>query len=136
MMQTLWPDLRYGARMLLKKPGFTLIAVITLALGIGANTAAFSLLNAFLFRPLPVEKPERLIGYYIGKEEGNGLSYPYYRDVRDRNHVFSGFVAYRFVTANLSGAGRNEHIWGYLASGNYFDTLGVKAAMGRAFTEA
>jgi len=137
-MNTIWQDLRYGARMLLKRPGFTLIAAITLSLGIGANTAAFSLLNAFLFRPLPCSSPERLAGYYIGKEEGNGLSYPYYRDVRDRNDVFSGFLAFRFATANLSGGagGRNEYLWGYLVSGNYFDTLGVKAAMGRALTEA
>jgi predicted permease len=137
-MQTLWQDLRYGARMLLKRPGFTLIAALTLSLGIGANTAAFSLLNAFLFRPLPCSSPEQLVGYYIGKEEGNGLSYPYYRDVRDWNEVFSGFLAFRFVTVNLSGAGggRNGHLWGYLVSGNYFDTLGVKAAMGRALTEA
>jgi predicted permease len=137
-MQTLWQDLRYGARMLLKKPGFTLIAALTLSLGVGANTAAFSLLNAFLFRPLPCASPERLVGYYIGKEEGNGLSYPYYRDVRDRNEVFSGFIAFRFATANLSGGagGRNEYLWGYLVSGNYFDTLGVRAAMGRALTEA
>ncbi|MGH9939526.1 MAG: ABC transporter permease, partial [Blastocatellia bacterium] len=138
IMQTLWQDLRYGARMLLKKPGFTLIAALTLSLGVGANTAAFSLLNAFLFRPLPCASPERLAGYYIGKEEGNGLSYPYYRDVRDRNEVFSGFLAFRFASANLSGAaaGRNEYLWGYLVSGNYFDTLGVRAAMGRALTEA
>ena len=137
-MNTLWQDLRYGARMLLKNPGFTLIAALTLSLGIGANTAAFSLLNAFLFRPLPCASPERLVGYYIGKEEGNGLSYPYYRDVRDRNEVFSGFLAFRFATANLSGAagGRNEYLWGFLVSGNYFDTLGVHAAMGRVLTDA
>ncbi len=137
-MKNLWQDLRYGARILLKAPGFTLIAVLTLSLGIGANTAAFSLLNSFLFRPLPVESPEGLVGYYIGKEEGNGLSYPYYRDVRDRNEVFSGFLAFRFATANLSGAagGRNEYLWGFLVSGNYFDMLGVRAAMGRAFTAA
>jgi len=137
-MNTLWQDLRYGARMLMKKPGFTLIAALTLSLGIGANTATFSLLNAFLFRPLPCASPERLVGYYIGKEEGNGLSYPYYRDVRDRNEAFSGFLAFRFATVNLSGAagGRNEYLWGYLVSGNYFDTLGVRAAMGRALTEA
>ncbi|HKQ78137.1 MAG TPA: ABC transporter permease [Blastocatellia bacterium] len=137
-MNTLWQDLRYGARMLLKRPAFTLIAALTLGLGIGANTAVFTLLNAFLFRPLPCAAPERLVGYYIGKEERNGLSYPYYRDVRDRNEVFSGFIAFRFATANLSGGagGRNDYLWGYLVSGNYFDTLGVPAAMGRALTEA
>src|SRR5262245_12745261 len=137
-MNTLLQDLRYGARMLLKKPGFTLIAALTLSLGIGANTAVFSLLNAFLFRPLPCSSPDQLVGYYIGKEEGNGLSYPYYRDVRDRNEVFSGFLAFHFATANLSGGagGRNDYLWGYLVSGNYFDTLGVRAAMGRALTEA
>src|ERR1041384_7982169 len=118
-MQTLWQDLRYGARMLLKKPGFTLVAVITLALGIGANTAIFSLVNTVLLRPLPIEKPERLVSLNGVSEKGENtfptLSYLNYRDIRDRIKVFDGLLAYRFVPLSLSHNGVNERVWGYLA---------------------
>jgi len=92
-MNTLWQDLRYGARMLMKKPGFTAIAVLTLALGIGANTAIFSIVNAALLRPLPVKEPDRLVGLYrkIPQDRNhNRFSYPNYLDARDRNQSFSG----------------------------------------------
>jgi macrolide transport system ATP-binding/permease protein len=137
-MQTLWQDLRYGARMLLKRPGFTLIAVITLALGIGANTAIFSLVNTALLRPLPVEQPNQLVS--INSVFSNGtqtlpvVSYPNYRDFRDRNNLLNGMLAYRFVPVNLSRDSVNERVWGYLATGNYFEVLGVKPALGRFFT--
>src|SRR5262245_3218169 len=98
-MQTLWQDLRFGARTLWKKPSFTLVAVITLSLGIGANTAIFSLIDAALLRMLPVREPERLALFGTGQDGGvsggfpNGrtelFSYPFYRDVRRRNQVFS-----------------------------------------------
>src|SRR5262245_14669816 len=140
-MNSLLQDLRYGARMLLKKPGFTLIAVITLALGIGANTAIFSLVNAILLRPLPVADPARLVSVSLVKRQGAGLglfSYLDYQDFRDKNEVLAGLAAYRFAPMNLSGiagkGGNNERVWGYLVSGNYFDVLGVKAALGRAFS--
>src|SRR5262245_7517722 len=95
-MQTLWQDLRYGARMLLKKPGFTLIAVITLALGIGANTAIFSLVNTALLRPLPVERQEQLVSINNVALNLPAVSYPNYRDFRDRNNSFSRMTVYRY----------------------------------------
>ena len=135
-MQTLFQDLRFGARMLLKKPGFTLIAVITLGLGIGANTAIFSLVNTVTLRPLPVAEPERIVDVTpLGKGASVGaFSYPAYKDFRDKNEVFDGLVAYIPAPMNLSQNGVNERVWGYLATGNYFDTLGVRAIKGRAFT--
>ncbi len=133
-MQTLWQDLRYGARMLRKKPRFTLIAIITLALGIGANTAIFSLVNTALLRPLPVERPEQLVSINNASLNLPVISYPNYRDFRDRNNSFSGMLAYRYTTLGLSNNGVNERVWGYLATGAYFEVLGVKPALGRFFT--
>jgi predicted permease len=137
-MQTILQDLRYGARILLRKPGFTLIAVITLALGIGANTAIFSLVNAVLLRPLPVEQPNRLVALNsVMSNSGQSfpaLSYPNYRDIRDRNNSFSGLLAYWNAPVSLSKDGVNERISSYLATGNYFEVLGVNPALGRFFT--
>jgi predicted permease len=133
-MQSLWQDLRYGARMLLKKPGFTLIAIITLALGIGANTAIFSLVNTALLRPLPVERPEQLVSFNNVSLNLPVISFPNYRDFRDRNNVFSGMAAYRYTPLGLSNNGVNERVWGYLVTGAYFEVLGVKPALGRFFT--
>ncbi len=138
-MQTLWQDLRYGARMLLKRPGLTLIAVVTLALGIGANTAIFSLVNTVLLRPLPVDRPEQLVSLNSVSPTGENnvptFSYPNYRDYRDRNEVLDGLLCYRFAPISLSNNGVNERMWSYLVSGNYFDVLGVKPALGRFFTQ-
>jgi predicted permease len=137
-MQTLWQDLRYGIRMLIKRPGFTLIAVFTLALGIGANTAIFSLVNTALLRPLPVEDPERLVSIngasLSGEQNLPVISYPNYRDYRDRNDVLEGMLAYRLAPVSVSNKGVNERVWSLLATGNYFDLLGVKPALGRYFT--
>jgi len=137
-MGTLWQDLRYGARMLLKKPGFTLVAVITLSLGIGANSAIFSLVNTALLRPLPVDRPEQIVTFNkVIEKTGRSFptfSYPDYRDLRDRNDVFAGLSAYRFIVASLSHDGTNERVWGYLVTGNYFDQLGIKPALGRMMT--
>ena len=135
MTADLWQDLRFGARMLLKNPGFTLIAVISLALGIGANTAIFSLVNMILFRPLPVANPEQVVSVSPVGKDGQLASYSYlnYVDFRDRNEVLSGLLAYRFVAISMSRKGNNEKVWGYLVSGNYFDVLGVKPALGRTF---
>ena len=136
-MHTLLQDLRYGARMLMKQPGFTLVAVLTLALGIGANTAIFSLINMALLRPLPVAQPERLVEITPlpkGADFGN-FSYPLYTEFRDRSEVLEGLLAYRFAPMSLSQGGNNERLWGYLVSGNYFDLLGVRAVRGRMFTQ-
>lgn len=125
--------------MLLKRPGLTVIAVVTLALGIGANTAIFSLVNTVLLRPLPVDRPEQLVSVNTASLTGDNsfptLSYPNYRDYRDRNEVLAGLLCYRFSPISLSNNGVNERMWGYLVSGNYFDVLGVKPALGRFFTQ-
>lgn len=135
-MQTILQNLRYSLRRLRKSPGFAFIAILSLALGIGANTAIFSLVNTVLLRPLPVEQPERLVNVYTNLNKGREdsiFSYPNYRDVRDRNDVFTGFMIYRIAPMSLSHQGNNERIWSYLVSGNYFDVLGVKAMLGRTF---
>src|SRR5574341_1256226 len=134
-METLFKDLRFGVRRLVKTPGFTLIAILSLALGIGANTAIFSLVNMILFRPLPVANPEQVVSVSaIGKDgQFAAFSYLNYLDFRDRNEVLSGLIVHRFVGLSLSRNGNNEKLWGYLVSGNYFDVLGVKPALGRTF---
>jgi len=135
-MQTLWQDLRYGARMLLKQPGFTLIAVFTLALGIGANTAIFSVVNAYLLKPLPVKDAERLVA--IGTLDQHidlphGISWRNYEDLRQMSNVFSDVIAYRLNVVNFDVSGQGERSFVELVSGNYFFALGVAAAHGRTF---
>jgi predicted permease len=134
---TLLQDVRFSARRLLKSPGFTLVALVSLALGIGANTAIFSLVNAVLLRPLPVAAPGRLVSVSVlGKDDSMlAFSYPSYKDFRDRGgEVLAGLFAERMAPMSLSRDGGNERVWGYLVTGNYFDVLGVGAARGRAFT--
>jgi predicted permease len=137
-MQTLWQDLRYGARMLVKQPGFTLIAVITLALGIGANTVIFSLVQASLLRPLPGVVTDNLLYVFSGNPGApyNYSSYPDYTKFRDRNQVFSGLAAFGGITASLGADELSELATGGIVSGNYFDVLGVGAAVGRTLTPA
>lgn len=134
-METLLKDIRYGVRGLLKRPGFTAVAVITLALGIGANTAIFSLVDTVLLRPLPVRNPEEIVSVAVrGKNDSMlAFSYPNYKDFRDRNEVLSGLLLYRFAPLSLSQQGNNERVWSYEVSGNYFDMLGVQAVQGRTF---
>jgi predicted permease len=144
-MQILLQDLRYGARMLLKNPGFTLIAVLTLALGIGANTAIFSLTDQILFRLLPVERPAELVvlrspGPKGGRVWSDGddtasFSYPMYKALRDRSDGFSGLLARFAIPLSVAGAGRTERADGELVSGNYFEVLGVRPALGRVFNQ-
>jgi predicted permease len=126
-------DLRYGVRMLAKRPGFTVVAVLSLALGIGANTAIFSLINTMLLRPLPIRQPEQLVAVNnVGENRMfSNFSYLNYKDLRDRNEVFSDLIAYRILPLNLSHDGINERQWGYQVSGNYFLALGVQPALGR-----
>jgi macrolide transport system ATP-binding/permease protein len=135
LIEDLMQDIRYGLRTLRKSPGFTAVAALSLALGIGANTAIFSLVNTVLLRPLPIENPERLVSLNYASEKGENVypifSYLNYRDLRDRSNVLDGLIAYRMAPISLSHNGINERVWGYLATGNYFDVLGVKPALGR-----
>jgi macrolide transport system ATP-binding/permease protein len=130
-------DLRYGARQLVRSPGFTFVALISLALGIGANAVIFSLVSTCLLRPLPITHPERVFAIYQGKRNdpsySQSMSYPNYKDLRDRNQVLSAMAVYRFAPMNLSHNGANERVWGYLVSENYFDLLGVRPFLGRTF---
>ena len=133
-MRTFLEDTRYALRVLLKSPGFTVAAVLTLALGIGANTAVFSIVNALILRPLPVERPSELV-FLENARYGPSQSFPNYKDLRDRNQVFAGLVGYRMAPMELETDRGAERIWGYLATGNYFDLLGVKPALGRFFNQ-
>jgi len=136
-IEDLWQDLRYGARMLMKKPGFTLIAVLTLALGIGANTAVFSLVDAFMLRLLPVKDPEQLVFVKAVSPQGRTRgSFPYgaFEQFRDLSSSFSGIFAYDATRFSATVKGQPEMLWGDFVSGSYFDVLGVSALYGRAFT--
>ena len=131
-LEDLARDVRFAFRTLAKSPGFTAVAVLSLALGIGANALVFSVVNALLFRPLPVERPDQLV-FLENKMYGPTQSFPNYKDLRDRNQTFAGLVGYRTSPMELeTGTGANR-TWGYLATGNYFDVLGVKPALGRFF---
>ena len=129
-------DLRYSLRSLAKARGFAIAAVLSLALGIGANTTIFTLLNAVLWRPLPVEAPQRLAAVNTLDPRNPGLwpcSYPNYRDYRDHNQVFSSLLLYSTITLNLTGFGQPQLVTGQIVSGNYFSTLGVNPVVGRGF---
>ena len=126
-------DFRLALRRLAKTPAFTAVTIATLALAIGANTTTFSALNQFLLRPLPVERPKELVFLnHAGK--GVTLSYPNYLAFRDRNRTFDGLIAGRIAPVGLSYGDKSAYIWGYEATGNYFDVLGVRAAIGRTLT--
>ncbi|HYO63020.1 MAG TPA: ABC transporter permease [Pyrinomonadaceae bacterium] len=138
-VETLMQDLRYGLRMLVRKPGFTAVAVATLALGIGANTAVFSLVNATLLRRLPVADPEGLVYVFSGQPNSpySTASYPDYAELRDRSEVFAGGLAARGgISASLGGGEQTELVVGQIVSGNFFEVLGVRAAVGRTITPA
>ena len=126
-------DLRLALRRFRQNPTFSAVAVLTLALGIGANTAIFSIINAALLRRLPVARGSEIVSLNekMGGDMVPTLSFPNYRDLRDRNTVLSGLMAYRFLPASLGLPGNNQRLWGYLVTGNYFDVLGVGAARGR-----
>src|SRR5262247_2081352 len=130
-------DLRFGVRMLLKHPGFTLIAVITLALGIGANTAIFSVVNAVVLRPLPYPEPERLIRLWDSNPGRGWPEFPAsalnFEDWRKQQTVFEQLAAYEFATFNLTGDGEPERVFALGVTANLFPTLGIPPALGRNF---
>ncbi len=127
-------DLRYAVRTLRSSPGFTSVAVLSLALGIGANTAIFSLIDAVMLRYLPVAHPEELL--QVAMIESPSFTNPIWEQVRDRQDVFSGVFGYSGTRFNLSTGGESRYVQGVWASGDYFKTLGVHTVLGRAFTPA
>ncbi len=153
-MGTLLQDLRYGLRMLARNPGFTAVAVLTLALGIGANTAIFSLVDAVMLKALPVQEPEQLVLFFEGPDEGMRISdgigeggrwkyysYPLYEYLRDHNQLFQGICAFRLgedrLSVSVAGRPSGESTpaaMGHLVSGNYFSVLGVSAILGRTLS--
>ncbi len=128
-------DLKFAFRMLMKNPGFTAVVVLTLALGIGANTAIFSAVDRLLVRPLCVERPGNLatVGFDAGGNLGEEFCYPIYRAYREANSCFTGLIAYRPLSLNVAADERAERIEGMVISGNYFSVLGVTPAVGRTF---
>jgi predicted permease len=136
-MSSLFKDLRYASRTLLKTPGVTLVAIITLALGIGANTAIFSAVSAFIFRPLPVTEPGQLVRpTEIAEDRGisDDFSYPDFADYRAQSTSYSALCAEDMVRAAIDTENQSDVIWGQLVSGNFFEMLQVKPLMGRSFT--
>src|ERR1044072_5866444 len=134
-MTSLWQDLRYAVRMLAKNPGFTIIAVLALMLGIGADTAIFSVVNSVLLRPLPYDESERLVFLSERSQqlEGMSVSYPNFTDWREQNNVFENIGVFRRQRYTLTGSGERERVVGGQMSADVFDTLRVQAARGRVF---
>src|SRR5215211_143637 len=138
-------DLRYAVRILAKQPGFTLVAVLTLGLGIGVNAAILSAVNGFILRPLSADRPEELFAPHWGRKADaqvwDRFSYANYLDVREQNKSFTDLCAFTWASAGMSageghnavGGERADVVWGELVSGNYFDVMGVKPILGRGF---
>jgi putative ABC transport system permease protein len=134
MIEDLWQDLRYGARGLLRQPAFTLVAVLTLALGIGANTAIFSMVNAILLRQLPFKNPEQLVAVDSKRTDPgkHPFTIPDFIDYRDQNQTLEQIAAFANLSASMTGSGEAERVQGMRISANAFQLLGVEAVVGRA----
>src|SRR6185295_2900147 len=128
-LDALMQDLRFAFRLMRKSKGFSLVAAGSLAVGIGAITLAFSAVNAFVWKPLPVRDPDSLFSL-----QPLGWSYLDYKDIRDRNTAIDSLIGYRIAMMNLGLPGEPALVWGYLATGNYFEALGISPAIGRFFT--
>jgi putative ABC transport system permease protein len=138
LLEELWQDLRFGLRMLMKQPGFTFIAILTLALGIGANTAIFSVVNAVLLRPLPFQEPERVVmvwnkGAAAAGGDHTPLAVADLFDWRAQSHAFDGIAAFRYDSFTLTGVETPESVPGASVTANFFEVLGVPPALGRTF---
>jgi len=138
-MESLLSDVRYAVRNLLRRPGFTIIAVITLALGIGANTAIFSAINALLLKPLPFPELDRVVAVWDKLPSRgvlhNEVTFANYLDLKAQNRSFEQLALYRWWSPNLTGVEPPERIQGFLVTANFFDALGMKPTMGRTFAE-
>ena len=136
-MESLFSDVRYAVRNLLRRPGFTIIAVITLALGIGANTAIFSAINALLLKPLPFPELDRVVAVWDKLPSRgvlhNEVTFANYLDLKAQNRSFEQLALYRWWSPNLTGVEPPERIQGFLVTANFFDALGMKPIMGRTF---
>src|SRR6202451_184467 len=137
-MSELLQDLRYAIRMLVKSPGFTAVAVLTLALAIGANTALFSVINGVLLNPLPYPHPEQLVTLHESKPNFNtgSISYPNFLDWQKENHTLSSMAVSRSYSFSLTNLGEAEQIQGQFVTSDFFPILGVKPVMGRSFVHS
>src|SRR5262245_1770176 len=137
-MRTLWQDIRYGARMMIKAPGFTLVAILSIALGIAVNAAVFTFVNGMLLKPMPAHNPERLVALYTIEPNSiypSSFSYPDYVDYRDHNQVFSDLFIHYTTQLSLKGReGLAEMVSGEMVTGNYFTGLRLDPALGRLLT--
>jgi predicted permease len=139
MMETLVQDLRYAARRLLRSPGFTAVAILSLALGIGANTTIFSFVNALFLQPLPVKDPHEVVAVFTSDYSGplyGGSSFPDYVDFRTRTDVFAGLAAFTIAPISFSDGSRTDRVFAELVSANYFEVAGVAAGRGRLLRAA
>src|SRR4029077_2167909 len=145
-MNSMLQDIRYALRQLRKSPGFTITVILTLALGIGANAAVFTLFDQVLLRMLPVERPKDLVRFEwtgafrgsmssFGGDDHNYFSYPMYKDLRDQNQIFTGILAADKAQIGVSWRGQAESADAEVVSGNYFQLLGLKPSVGRLFTQ-
>ena len=134
-MTSFWQDVRYSLRMLVKAPGYAAIAILTLALGIGANTTIFSWINSALLNPVPgLDKPSEVVSLTLGNPgQPFGFTYPDLEALRDGQQSFTGIAACSFVQMSLTGKSKPERIWGMVTSANYFDVMGVRPILGRTF---
>jgi predicted permease len=133
LLESLWMDLRFALRMLRKSPGFTAVAVVTLAVAIGANTVVFGVLNALVLRPLNVPQAQSLYGIERGRDKAVNQSYPDYLDLRDRNHSFEDLAAYNVTSVGLDTGNHPSSAWILEVTGNYFDALGIQPYLGGFF---
>ena len=138
LLEGLVRDLRLSCRNLARNPGFTIVVIVTLSLGIGVNTAVFTLVDTLLFRPLPVPDPHQIVSIGSitrGQPDNNNLSFPFpaFLTIREANRVFSGLIAYKALTVHLSADGFTERLWGGMVSANYMEVLGIEPGVGRGF---
>src|SRR5262245_28989872 len=136
-MTSFWQDLRYAARTFARQPGFTMVAVLTIALGIGANSAIFSVINGVLLKPLAVHNPEQVVRLWESMPQGfqGSVSYPNLKDWREQNSVFTQIAAYQFQNLSLQNNDQPERVRAATVSPEFFNVMGVAPIMGRVFGE-